>query len=122
MERGENKAATRVKVATNLVENSGVNKRTTSRGRGGLLAGTRVDTGLNDESVDGSPTTNPVPLPTLYTFFTQALSIKFLPNRSDLFTDNKVELDSFFDLFYRMNSGRVVFSTKFGSDPGETKM
>ena len=55
------------------------------------------------------------PLHRLNTFFPHTairLNIQFLPDFGDMFTDREIKFDGFLDLFYRMDGGRVVFSSE----------
>jgi len=59
------------------------------------------------------PTTN---------FFLLTLRIQFFLDLRHLFADHKVEFDSFFDLFDRVDSGSMVFAAKLGRDTRETEV
>lgn len=52
----------------------------------------------------------------------QILGIEFLPDFRNLFADEKVELDSFFDFFDTVDSGGVVFAPEFLSDSRKTEV
>ena len=56
------------------------------------------------------------------TSFPQILSIEFLPNFGDLFTDKKIEFNCFFDFFDGMNRCCVVFSTKLAGNFWKAKV
>ena len=67
---------------------------------------------LRSKSVDSNALVFLVYIPVSSTLFAQALSIEFLANFGDLFTDHIVQFDGLFNFFNGMNCGRVVFAAK----------